>query len=161
MKEKTIFGRIDINQHYKIKIFGFIPDFFSSKSKKSAESFCIANDKFFGLTYVPNVETQEFSYSRDFFVKLDLELTNLSQAVNIRNALLWDAQNQWYAAKDGEEVSVHDATLQEIKELRELVENDKVKLSSHDKTETLELIAQYEQTYPDLIKLMGEEDDII
>lgn len=42
MKEKTIFGRIDINQHYKIKIFGFIPDFFSSKSKKSAESFCIA-----------------------------------------------------------------------------------------------------------------------
>lgn len=164
MKEKKIFGRIDINyinQHYKIKIFGFIPDFFSSKSKKSAESFCITNDKFFGLTYAPNVETQEFSYSRDFFVKLDLEPTNLSQAVNIRNALLWDAQNQWYAAKDGEEVSVHYATLQEIKELRELVENDKVKLSSHDKTETLELIAQYEQAYPDLIKLMGEEDDII
>lgn len=94
-------------------------------------------------------------------MKLDLEPTNLSQAVNIRNALLWDAQNQWYAAKDGEEVSVHYATLQEIKELRELVENDKVKLSSHDKTETLELIAQYEQAYPDLIKLMGEEDHII
>ncbi|MCX4084697.1 hypothetical protein N7281_07775 [Rickettsia hoogstraalii] len=52
-------------------------------------------------------------------------------------------------------------TIQEIKELRELVENDKVKLSSNDKTETLELIAQYEQAYPDLIRLMGEEDDII
>ncbi|WP_032138979.1 hypothetical protein [Rickettsia tamurae] len=72
-----------------------------------------------------------------------------------------DAQNQWYAAKDGENVSIHYATLQEIKGLRDLVESDKVKLSSYDKTETLELIAQYEQTYPDLIKLMGDEDDII
>ncbi|HJD59480.1 MAG TPA: hypothetical protein LFW20_02225 [Rickettsia endosymbiont of Omalisus fontisbellaquei] len=164
MKENKIFGRIDINyinQHYKIKIFGFIPDFSSSKSKKSAEPFCITNDKFFGLTYAPNVETREFSYSRDFFVKLDLEPTNLSEAINMRNALFWDAQCQWYAAKDGEEVSVHYATIQEIKELRELVESDQVKLSSHDKIETIELIDQYEKTYPDLIKLIGEEDDII
>ncbi|KJV88948.1 hypothetical protein RAMDARK_1501 [Rickettsia amblyommatis str. Darkwater] len=63
--------------------------------------------------------------------------------------------------KDGEEVSVHYATIQEIKELRELVESDKVKLSSHDKIETIEFIDQYAKTYPDLIKLMGEEDDII
>ncbi|MCX4080185.1 hypothetical protein N7280_06310 [Rickettsia rhipicephali] len=63
--------------------------------------------------------------------------------------------------KMAKRVSVHYVTIQEIKELRELVESDKVKLSSHDKIETIELIDQYEKTYPDLIKLMGEEDDII
>ena len=48
----------------------------------------------------------------------------------ILNALLCDAQNQWYEKN---------ATLQEIKGLRDLVESDKVKLSYYDKTEHLSL----------------------
>ena len=143
-----------INQHYTIKIFGFVPN---SSFQKKTEPFCIFNNESFGLSYVPITETPQFLLTRNFFVKLDLEPIN----INILNALSCDAQNQWYAAKDGEEVSVHYATIQEIKELRELVESDKVKLLSHDKIETIELIDQYEKTYPDLIKLMGEEDDII
>ncbi|QQV75601.1 hypothetical protein H6P87_01164 [Rickettsia tillamookensis] len=160
MKEQKLFinDMNYINQHYTIKIFGFVPN---SSFQKKTEPFCIFNNESFGLSYVPITETLQFRLTRNFFVKLDLEPINARENINILNALSCDAQNQWYAAKDGEEVSVHYATLQEIKGLRDLVENDKVKLSSHDKTETLELIAQYEQTYADLIKLMGEEDDII
>ncbi|MFY9589645.1 hypothetical protein [Rickettsia endosymbiont of Halotydeus destructor] len=168
MKEKILFKNDMnyINQYYKIKIYGFIPDFYkgaflSINSKTPAEPFCITNDKCFGLTYLPIVESPATSIRKNLFVKSDLEPTNLSDNTSMQNALLWDAQSQWYDAKDGEEVSVHYATLQEIKELRGLVESDQVKLSSHYKIEAIELIDQYEKTYPDLIKLMGEEDDII
>ena len=165
MKERVLF-RNDmsyINQHYKIKIYGFVPDynngaFLSINSKMRAEPFCLTNDKCFGLTYLPIVESPKTLIRKSLFVKSDLESTSNK---SIQNALLWDAQSQWYAAKDGEEVSVHYATLQEITELRKLVESDKVKLSLHHKEEAIELLDQYTKTYSDIIKLMGEEDDII
>ncbi|KJV88949.1 hypothetical protein RAMDARK_1502 [Rickettsia amblyommatis str. Darkwater] len=52
-----------INQHYTIKIFGFVPNSsFQKKTEplKKTEPFCIFNNESFGLSYVPITETSQF-----------------------------------------------------------------------------------------------------
>ena len=71
MKEQKLFinDMNYINQHYTIKIFGFV---LNSSFQKKTESFCIFNNESFGLSYVPITETPQFLLTRNFFVKLDL-----------------------------------------------------------------------------------------
>ncbi|HJD66206.1 MAG TPA: hypothetical protein LFV91_04005 [Rickettsia endosymbiont of Bembidion nr. Transversale] len=154
---------------YTVQIWGFTPDFITNHLRKpyyidlqqKLEPFCILGNTFYGLTFLPI--SRNLLTMRDLFEKLDIVTSNLVEKLPIMNLLINDALAQWVEARavDGNIVSIHYATLQEIKELKNLVEGNKVKLSCHDKTETLELLSEYETSlYPDSIKMIGENDNI-